>query len=51
LWPARKTTVDYDAAVLCGVELARQLAAPAGPISALIADGSAVTVHWRNQII
>jgi len=51
LWPARKTTVDYDAAVLCGVELARQLAAPACPISALIADGSAVTVHWRNQII
>ena len=47
LWQARNTTVDCDAAPLCDVDLARQLTAP---ISALIADGSAVTVHWRNQI-
>ncbi|HJS43862.1 MAG TPA: DUF2071 domain-containing protein [Gemmatimonadales bacterium] len=48
LWEARNLTVDYDAAPICGGELARQLTAP---ISTLIADGSAVTVHWRNQII
>jgi uncharacterized protein YqjF (DUF2071 family) len=51
LWRAPNTTVDYDAAFLCDVELARQLTAPTAPISALIADGSAVTVHWRNQIM
>jgi hypothetical protein len=46
--------VDYDAAFLCDVELARQLTAPTAPtapISPLIADGSVVTVHWRNKII
>jgi len=48
LWQARNATVVYDAAPLCGVELARELRAP---ISALVADGSAVTVHWRTQII
>lgn len=47
LWPARNTHVDYDAASLGGMELAHSLTAP---ISALIAEGSAVTIHWRNRI-
>src|SRR5512145_699370 len=47
LWRARNATVECDAAPLCGVELARQLTVPT---SALIADGSPVTVHWRSQI-
>lgn len=48
VWQAPNASADYDAAPLCGVDLARQLTTP---ISALIADGSAVTVHWRNQIV
>ena len=47
LWHARSTEADCDAAPLCGEELARQLTTP---ISALIAEGSAVTIHWRSRI-
>jgi uncharacterized protein len=47
LWPTRSTRVDYVAEPLCGAELAPQLR---DPVSALIADGSAITIHWRNQI-
>ena len=47
LWHARDTQLDCDATPLCGAELARQLTTP---ISTLIADGSPVTIHWRNQI-
>lgn len=47
LWLARSTEVDCDAAPLCGDALARQLTTP---ISVLIADGSAVMVHWRSKI-
>jgi hypothetical protein len=47
IWQARGLEVDCDLAPLCGVELARQLTMP---ISSLVADGSAVTIHWRNQI-
>ncbi|HWC73334.1 MAG TPA: DUF2071 domain-containing protein [Gemmatimonadales bacterium] len=47
VWQARDTAVDYDAGSLCEMELAPQLKAP---ISVLIADGSAVTIHWRNEV-
>ena len=47
VWHAQNTRVDYRAEPLCGAELARWLKAPA---SILIADGSAVTIHWRNQL-
>jgi hypothetical protein len=40
VWHARDVRVDYNAETF---ELQ-------SPMSALIADGSAVTVHWRNQI-
>jgi uncharacterized protein len=40
VWPARNVRVDYTAEAF---ELQ-------SPMSALIADGSAVTVYWRNQI-
>ena len=46
-WHAENARVDYNAEILCGMELAPQLKTP---ISALIADGSAVTIHWRNRI-
>ena len=47
LWHPVETAIDCDVTRLCDAELARQLTTP---ISALIADGSAVTIHWRNQI-
>jgi hypothetical protein len=47
LWHARDVRFEVDAEALCGAELARQLKAP---VSALIADGSAVTIHWRTRI-
>lgn len=47
VWHARDIRVDYNAEALCGLQLARELRSP---MSALIADGSAVTVHWRNQV-
>jgi uncharacterized protein YqjF (DUF2071 family) len=47
LWQAGNTAIDCDIEPLCGAELARQITTP---ISALIADGSGVTIHWRNQI-
>ena len=47
LWHAENVHVDYSAETLCGLELAPQLKTP---ISALITDGSAVTIHWRNRI-
>ncbi|HEV8510020.1 MAG TPA: DUF2071 domain-containing protein [Gemmatimonadales bacterium] len=47
IWHAHRTHVDYNAEALCGFELAKQLRTP---ISVLIADGSAVSIHWRNRI-
>ena len=47
IWHAGNVRADYNAETLCGSELAKQLKTP---ISALIAEGSAVTVHWRTQI-
>jgi uncharacterized protein YqjF (DUF2071 family) len=47
VWHAQRTRVDYRAGPLCAPELARQLTTPA---SVLIVDGSAVTIHWRNQL-
>jgi hypothetical protein len=48
IWHAQRTRVDYSADALCGFELAKELRTP---ISALIADGSAVTIHWRTRIV
>jgi uncharacterized protein YqjF (DUF2071 family) len=47
LWHVEHKRAEYKADALCGMELARQLTLP---ISVVIADGSAVTVHWRSQI-
>ena len=47
IWHVETTRVSYQPAPLCGHELAPYLR---DPISALIADGSAVTVHWRRTI-
>ena len=47
LWHARDVRFEVDADALCGAELARQLKAP---VSALVADGSPVTIHWRTRI-
>lgn len=47
VWHAENVRVDYNAETLCGLDLAPQLHTP---ISALIADGSAVSIHWRNRI-
>jgi uncharacterized protein YqjF (DUF2071 family) len=47
VWRARDIRAEYDAAPLCGPELARHLT---NPISVLIAEGSAVTIHWRTPI-
>jgi hypothetical protein len=47
IWHAENVHLDYNAETLCGADLAPQLDRP---ISALIADGSAVTIHWRNRI-
>jgi hypothetical protein len=47
IWHADEPRVDYNPAALCGLELAQQLTRP---ISALVADGSGVSIHWRNRI-
>ena len=47
VWHVRTARADYVAEPLCGAELARQLR---NPISTLIAEGSAVTIHWRTTI-
>jgi uncharacterized protein YqjF (DUF2071 family) len=47
IWHPENLRVDYNAETLCGLDLAPQLERP---ISVLIADGSAVTIHWRNRI-
>lgn len=47
LWHARDVRFDINVEALCGAELARQVRAPA---SALIAEGSAVTIHWRLNL-
>jgi uncharacterized protein YqjF (DUF2071 family) len=47
VWHARNTRVECDDEALGGKDLAGQLKTP---ISALIMDGSAVSIHWRNQI-
>jgi uncharacterized protein YqjF (DUF2071 family) len=46
-WHVRAPRVDYQAEPLCGRELAGHLT---HPVSMMIADGSAVTVHWRTTI-
>jgi uncharacterized protein YqjF (DUF2071 family) len=47
LWHAQDVRFDVNAEGLCGAELARSLKTPA---SALVADGSPVTIHWRRRI-
>ena len=47
IWHAENVHVDFHAETLCGLDLAPQLKTP---ISALIADGSAVSIHWRTRI-
>jgi hypothetical protein len=47
IWHARDVRFDVNVDALCGAELARQVRTPA---SALVADGSAVTIHWRTRI-
>ena len=47
IWPVGTERVAYHAEPLCGHELARELK---NPISAIIADGSPVTIHWRTTI-
>jgi uncharacterized protein YqjF (DUF2071 family) len=47
IWHVDTKRVSYQAAPLCGHELAPYLK---DPVSAIIADGSAVTVHWRRTI-
>ncbi|MGH7530381.1 MAG: YqjF family protein [Gemmatimonadales bacterium] len=47
VWAARDVRVEADLTALCGLELARHLTTPA---TALIADGSTVTVHWRTRV-
>lgn len=47
VWHAQRSHVDYQAAPLCAPDLARALTNPA---SILLADGSAVSIRWRNQL-
>jgi uncharacterized protein YqjF (DUF2071 family) len=47
IWRVGTDRVAYQAEPLCGHELARELK---NPISAIIADGSAVMIHWRTQV-
>lgn len=47
VWHTRDARVDYTAESLCDVGLARELKVAT---SKLIADGSAVTIHWRTYI-
>lgn len=47
IWHVGTNRIAYQPEPLCGHELAPFLK---NPISAIIADGSAVTVHWRRTI-
>lgn len=47
VWHAQDVRLDADLTALCGNDLARQLTFPT---SALLADGSHVTIHWRTRI-
>lgn len=47
LWHARDVRFDVNIEALCGAELARQVRRP---VSALVAEGSTVTIHWRTRI-
>ena len=47
IWNVDAARAAYEAGPLCGQELARHLKTP---ISAFLADGSAVTIHWRSTI-
>jgi len=47
IWPARDVRCDIDVEGVCGRELASQLKTP---VSALVADGAAVMIHWRTRI-
>jgi uncharacterized protein YqjF (DUF2071 family) len=47
LWHARDIRFEVNVEALCGAELARQIRKP---VSALIADGSSVAIHWRTRI-
>jgi uncharacterized protein YqjF (DUF2071 family) len=47
LWHARDVRFDVNVEGLCDAELAHQLRRP---VSALVADGSSVTIHWRTRI-
>ena len=47
VWHVDTSRVAYHAEPLCGHELAPFLK---NPVSAIIADGSAVSVHWRSTI-
>jgi uncharacterized protein len=49
VWHAPDCRVDYNPEALCDGDLAGALKRGT-PMSKLIADGSAVTVHWRTQI-
>jgi uncharacterized protein YqjF (DUF2071 family) len=47
VWRAEDTRLDCNAETLCDRDLANELKTP---MSKLIADGSAVTIHWRTYI-
>jgi uncharacterized protein YqjF (DUF2071 family) len=47
IWRAEDVRFDADLESLCGAELSRQLTTP---VSAILADGSPVTIHWRTRI-
>lgn len=47
VWRARDVRLDADLSRLCGAELGRKLTTP---VSALVADGSGVTIHWRTSL-
>jgi uncharacterized protein YqjF (DUF2071 family) len=47
VWKAKDVRVEVEAEAICGHEIASQLK---NPISSLVADGSAVTIHWRTQL-
>lgn len=47
IWRARDVRCDVNVEALCGTDLARQVRTPA---SALVAEGSAVTIYWRRRL-
>jgi len=47
VWRVEDLRLDADLSLLCGTELGRQLKVPS---SVLLAEGSAVTIHWRTAI-